>query len=203
MIPLFPELRPVLTEAFELAPDGAEYSVDEKYRQAAMGAGGWANANLRTTFTKIIKRAGLSIWPRLFHNLWASRETELVETFPLQVVASWLRNTPKIALQHYLMVTDEHFATAVERDDFKAAQNPAQRSLVNVRTRSHVETSKNEKTPVLPGYANDCDFVQSQEVECKGLERARLAWPSKPPAFSPVSLYHLPVQRRDPALRRR
>ena len=81
-IPLFPELRPILDEAFDLAPDGAEYVVDEKFRKAAMGPAGWMNANLRTTFEKIVHRAGLTPWPRLFHNLRASRETELVETYP-------------------------------------------------------------------------------------------------------------------------
>jgi hypothetical protein len=78
-IPLFPELREILDEAFDLAPDGAVYVVDEKFRKSAMGPAGWMNANLRTTFEKIVKRAGLTQWPRLFHNLRASRETELVE----------------------------------------------------------------------------------------------------------------------------
>ena len=72
---MFPELRSILEEAFELAPDGAEYVVDAKFRRAAMTAKGWANANLRTTFNKIVRRAGIQPWPRLFHNLRASRET--------------------------------------------------------------------------------------------------------------------------------
>ena len=59
-----------------------------------MGKAGWINANLRTTFGKILRRAGLEPWPRLFHNLRASRETELVEKYPVQVVTSWLGNTP-------------------------------------------------------------------------------------------------------------
>jgi hypothetical protein len=57
------------------------------------------NANLRTTFEKI-KRAGLTPWPRPFHNLRASRETELVEKYPVQVVTSWLGNTPSVAMRH-------------------------------------------------------------------------------------------------------
>lgn len=79
----------------ELAPEGAEFVVDAKFRKAAMGEAGWMNANLRTTFEKIVKRAGLQAWPRLFHNLRASRETELVEAYPVQVVTSWLGNTPR------------------------------------------------------------------------------------------------------------
>ena len=74
MVPLFPELRPILEEAFDLAPEGAVYVV-ERYREASMGPKGWRNCNLRTQFERIINRAGVEPWPRLFHNLRASRET--------------------------------------------------------------------------------------------------------------------------------
>nr|MBA3482618.1 tyrosine-type recombinase/integrase [Pirellulales bacterium] len=40
-IPLFPELRTILDEAFDLAPEGAVYVVDERFRKSAMGPGGW------------------------------------------------------------------------------------------------------------------------------------------------------------------
>ena len=112
VIPLFPELRPILEEAFEAAPEGAVFVVNEKYRKAAMGPRGWRGCNLRTTMEKIIRRAGLEPWPRLFHNMRASRETELTERFPVHVVTAWLGNTPEIARKHYLQVTDEHFRQA-------------------------------------------------------------------------------------------
>ncbi len=85
-IPLFPELLPVLNKAFDLAPEGAVYAVDEKFRKAANGPTGWMSANLRTTFQKIVTRAGLTPSPRLFQNLRASRETELIKKYPVQVV---------------------------------------------------------------------------------------------------------------------
>jgi integrase len=151
-IPLFPELRKILDDAFDLAPDGAVYVVDEKFRKSAMGPAGWMNANLRTTFEKIVKRAGLTPWPRLFHNLRASRETELVEKYPVQVVTSWLGNTPSVAMRHYLMTTDEHFDAAVKGDEpaadaaaqepaQKAAQNPAQSAHAGRRGDSHDQSS--------------------------------------------------------------
>jgi len=49
----------------------------------------------------------------LFHNLRASRETELAERFPIHVVVAWLGNTPEIARRHYLQVTDHHFEQAL------------------------------------------------------------------------------------------
>lgn len=111
--PIFAELRPYLDEAFELAADGAEYVVPGDYRLAALKPGGWVNSNLRTTFEKIVRRAGLTPWPRLFHNLRASRETDLMQSFPIHVVTAWLGNTPKIALAHYLQTLDADFDKAV------------------------------------------------------------------------------------------
>lgn len=104
-IPLFAELRPFLELAFELAPAGAVYVVDERFRKAALGPGGWANASLRTTFQKIIRRAGLQPWPRLFHNLRASRETELVERYsilsrPSEAMSARRKNRRRTAPHH-------------------------------------------------------------------------------------------------------
>ncbi len=125
VIPLFPELRPILTEAFELAPEGAEFVVDAAYRKSALTPTGWRNCNLRTQFERLIKRAGLAPWPRLFHNLRASRETELAGEYPLHVVTSWLGNTPRIAMRHYLQVTDSDFERAARGDEKSGAESGA------------------------------------------------------------------------------
>lgn len=111
-IPLFPELRTILWEAHERADDGAIYVVDGDHRKAAATPSGWRNCNLRTQFERLVKRAGLEPWPRLFHAMRASRETELAKDYPLHVVTSWLGNTPRIAMKHYLQVTDEDFERA-------------------------------------------------------------------------------------------
>ena len=39
-IPLFPELRKAIEEAFDLATEGAEFVVDQKFRTAKMGPAG-------------------------------------------------------------------------------------------------------------------------------------------------------------------
>ena len=46
-------------------------------------------------------------WPKLFHNLRASRETELVSEFPIQTACSWLGNSPVVTAKHYLTVREE------------------------------------------------------------------------------------------------
>ena len=62
--PIFPELRPILDEAFEIFGDKSEYVVAApQYRAAANTAMGWKNSNLRTEMTRLLRRAGISDWP--------------------------------------------------------------------------------------------------------------------------------------------
>lgn len=104
-VPLFPELKTAMLEAFEAAKPGSEYVI-ATHRLAS--------GNLRTQMLRYVERAGLTPWPRLFHNLRSSRETELCEHFPIQVVCSWLGNSPNVALRHYLQTTDEHYRRAAQ-----------------------------------------------------------------------------------------
>jgi integrase len=117
VIPIFPELRPYLDAAWELAKEGGEVHVISRYRQQ--------NANLRTQLNRIIRRAGLKPWPKLFQNLRASRETELAEKYPIHVVCAWIGNTQRIATKHYLQVTDEHYRQATEGGQESGAESGA------------------------------------------------------------------------------
>ena len=86
-------------------------------------------ANLRTQLLRIMERAGVEPWPRLFQNMRASRETELSRRHPLHVVTAWIGNSAPIAARHYLQVTDTDFDKAMERDadsDARATQIPTQ-----------------------------------------------------------------------------
>jgi integrase len=157
VMPLFPELRGELQAAFEAAPDGAVYVVDERFRKGSMGPSGWRNCNLRTTFEKIIRRAGLTPWPRLFHNLRSSRQTELCESFPSHVVCAWLGNSPDIAAEHYLQVTTEHFDRAT--GEKKAAQKAAQYPAV---TTGSAQDSKTE-TSDFPKNTKPYDSAQKEK----------------------------------------
>ena len=70
------------------------------------------NSNLRTQLERIIGKAGLTAWPKLFQNLRSTRETELAERFPMHVVCEWIGNSQAVAAKHYLQTTDEHYAAA-------------------------------------------------------------------------------------------
>lgn len=123
VMPLFPELAGYLRAVFEEAPEGSKWVIT-RYRQP--------NCNLRTTLLRILRRASVEPWPRLFQNLRASRETELCEEFPTHVVTAWLGNTEAVAKAHYLQVTDAHFERAISAKN--AAQNAAQPATAIART---------------------------------------------------------------------
>jgi integrase len=122
VVPIFPELLPHLRDAFEQAEAG-ENRVIVKHR----------GENLRTRAEKIIGRAGLVPWAKLFQNLRSSCETDLTNSFPLHVACAWIGNSEAVAAKHYLQVTDDHFATAVGKSaapgaaptDQKGAKQPA------------------------------------------------------------------------------
>jgi hypothetical protein len=82
------------------------------HRSRTLTAVGWRNCNLRTQFERLVTRAGLVPWPRTFNAIRASRETELAREYPVHVVTAWLGNSPKIAMKHYLMVTEKDFELA-------------------------------------------------------------------------------------------
>jgi integrase len=128
-VPLFADLRPFLEEAFELAEPGQTHVVGGDHLTKAQGPNGWRNCNLRTEFDKLVKRAGPEAWPRLFHNLRSSRETELLESFPVHVVAMWMGHDAKVSLKHYAQTTEDHFDRAAggAKSGALEAQNQAQR----------------------------------------------------------------------------
>ena len=152
IIPIFPELRPHLDAMFDLAPEGTVYIIN-RYRDT--------NVNLRTQLIRIIEKAGLERWPKLFHNLRSTRETELAEEYPMHVICSWIGNSKAIAAKHYLQVTDEHFE--------KATQNPTQ----PVHDNGDSERQAQQQSPELSAFSdadNSGQLVTSVQVAEEGLE---------------------------------
>ena len=98
---------------------------------------------------RIVKRAGVPVWPRVFHNLRASRQTELESEFPSHVVCSWLGNSPLIASRHYLQVRETDFAKAVKP---KALQNPVQQMHESPGNVSQAENGEKTEVRDLPEF---------------------------------------------------
>ncbi len=158
VVPIFPELRPYLAEAFELAEPGA-VRVITRY--------GDGRQNLRTQFQRIIRRAGREPWERLFHNLRSSRQTELTETFPAHVVAKWLGNTVEVATQHYLQVTEDHFRRAA-KSGAVALQNSVQQPAAPTSTEWQAEPESTQKSgfcELVRLDANPCGVVDYPRQE--------------------------------------
>ncbi len=152
-VPIFPELRPYLDDAFEMAEPGAVY-VTARYRDT--------NVNLRTRLIRIIRRAGIKPWPRLFQNLRATRETELAESFPLHVVCEWIGNSAKVAADHYLQVTEEHFRQAL--------QNPVQQCAATPHIAPKTLNTANTEPELFLRVAESCDSMQADRMTPTGFE---------------------------------
>jgi integrase len=153
IVPLFPELRPFLEESFELAEPGTEHVIT-MCRDSGK--------NFRTHMKRIIKRAGVKPWPKLFVNLRGTRETELAEEYPMHVVCAWIGNSQAVAAKHYLQVTDDHFS--------KAVHYPVQQAAEPRRTGVNDSNNAHEKPPVLQGSAVACSSVQDVGVGDEGLK---------------------------------
>ena len=153
IIPLFPELKPYLEKCFDEAEEGSECVVEGLKKGCR---------NLGPQFRKIVKKAGLKPWPKIFHNLRASRETELADEFPIQVVCDWIGHDPQIAARHYLTITDEHFK--------KAMQNPMQQPAEMGSKELNKSISPKEKPPEFPGVSSICKPLQQTDMDDTGLE---------------------------------
>jgi integrase len=157
LIPLFPELAVVLREAFEQAEPGDTHVIT-RYRSQ--------NTNLRTQLHRIIQKAGVQRWEKPFQNMRSSRETELAERYPIQVVTAWLGNSPAVAIKHYLQVLDEHFDNATQKTE---AERKAERqsAIEEVSERQRGTSTKNNnpentaKSPLLPLVAGQARTDQS------------------------------------------
>ena len=163
-IPIFPELRPYLEEAWEQAEPGTEWVIT-RYRST--------ETNLRTQLHRIIKRAGLTPWPKCFQNCRSTRETELAESNPLHVVCSWIGNSQAVAQKHYLQVTDEHFTQAAKGNaqyDARATQNPTQPISAGVCHHSTESTQPLATVENRPALAKAGEAWQNRQVTPTGLE---------------------------------
>ena len=157
IVPLFPELRPYLDEAyFREADSRNEFVIARRHD---------GNVNWRTQLERIIHKAGLTPWPKLFQNLRSTRETELAETFPLHVVTAWMGNSQLVATKHYLQVTDEHFAKATHTQTHTAAELTEIEGTPVIRP-----LRENEKAPEFPGLSRPFSSVNKWEVPPTGVE---------------------------------
>jgi integrase len=170
-VPIFPELRPYLEEMFDRAEAGTVFVVN-RFRDA--------KSNLRTQFMRILRRAGVKPWQRLFQNLRSSRETELVEVYPLHVVCEWIGNSARVAEAHYLQVTEDHYRRAAKSgavSSSPALQNPVQQPPAPDRTMSQGAPNSQLPCELVREGASCISDMRDRRVAAAGLEPARGIYP--------------------------
>ncbi len=124
IVPLWPELAAELNTLFAIAGPGLNCSADSyvitRYRST--------ETNLRTTFHKIMDRAGVERFPKPFMALRASRRTELERSgrHANHVLNDWFGHSGAVAETHYLQTTEDDFAEAVKTPE-APSENEANR----------------------------------------------------------------------------
>lgn len=132
VLPLFPELATMLEALYREADDFDLYVLPFLH--------GRTDQAVRNPVERAIKDAGEKVWPRLWHNMRLSRQTELTRDFPRHVVCEWLGNSEEVAEEHYLVSTDDDFTKASE-----------------ALTSTKIETAPSAKTARTPNCARSSD----------------------------------------------
>jgi integrase len=104
VVPLFPHARRELSALFDAAAPGSTYVFTRSRASAGTQYRLWLQTACRT--------AAVAPWPKLWMNLRASCRTDLEEKFPAHVCDVWLGHSSRVAKDHYLRVTPDHWATA-------------------------------------------------------------------------------------------
>lgn len=161
VVPIFPELYPYLRDAFEAAEPGQVHVITRNRRDGKTPNG--TTVNWRTQFLRIIEKAGLKPWPRLFHQLRAACQTDLNDKFPTQVGCEWLGNSIPVAEEHYLQTTEEHYQRAAQNPAHSVAQNAAQTGADGKgpeRTKPGEVLGIQASRPILSAPVSHCPEVQ-------------------------------------------
>ena len=174
VVPIFARLRPYLEAAWDAAEEGQTHVIPEGlYLPASKSPAGWRNANLRTTATKIVRRAGLEPWPKLFHALRASCETDLAAEHPIGAVCKWIGNTRAIAARHYLVARDEDFERAIRggaKSGALMAPDCAQRPPAPGCGNAQESPEPLDSCSVMQPGASRKSLLQNDLMEDSGLE---------------------------------
>ena len=105
---------------------------------------------------QFLRKASVKPWPRLFHNLRASCQTELENRFPTHVVCYWLGNSEAVARKHYLQTTEEHFAQAIRGGATGGAEGDAKVVQQVSATRSPTRQPEYKSRPKMAAARTSC-----------------------------------------------
>lgn len=132
-VPICPELRSILAEAFESPQDPNHVAP----------ADGATDAALRNRLERLCLRCGVLPWPKIWQNLRATRVTELADQFPIHVVCAWTGHAPAVAIKHYTQVTKEHVARVTSADECRTSETePKSSAKSSALKRRHTSSNR-------------------------------------------------------------
>lgn len=102
-VPMFPELVSYLEAWADVVGPGIEVPLSSPVFPMACDP----KVNLRTQFARLIVKAKLSPWEKLFVNLRSSRETELLAAYPAADMCRWMGHSPAVAARFYAQARPE------------------------------------------------------------------------------------------------
>lgn len=120
VVPLFAIPLKHLRELSEHCPSGSIYVFNKARASAATEWRRWLEAAIRS--------AHVEPWSDLWVNLRRSARTDLEDRFPSHVCDAWLGHSTRVAKDHYLMVTEEHWQAAKQPPARMARPPRARRS---------------------------------------------------------------------------
>lgn len=166
VVPIAPKVRDILLRLFEKAEPGVDRILAEVD----------SASNLRTHALRIMARAGVEPWPRLFHNLRAACATDWVEKAPNHSVAKWLGHSPVVAARHYLHVRDTHFdlitggSDPVGKSSGSVVGKSSERPTAGECAEAHDSTETLENTGNTRDGAQGRTSAHSRSMGATGLE---------------------------------
>jgi integrase len=162
-VPIFSRLRPYLEDAFEMAEEGEPLVFP------------WLptdSGSFHTRMKRIIQRAGVKPWERLFSNLRASLATELADQFPAHVCEAWLGHSARVADRHYRQTRDLHIERATQ-DEVGALHEALQQTTEMECERAQIPKTENGPVairPIFQGIAANSEECQSSLAPPAGVE---------------------------------
>jgi integrase len=133
LVPICPELYTLLDHAYHDAEERSERIVPDVD----------ASTNLRTTAKKLIVRAGVTPWTRLFQNMRRSCADDWGHIMPQHVATTWAGHSVKVAEKHYWQVRDSDYATVTGQPSSETPKKRVQDRVQTVReTGCHASTAK-------------------------------------------------------------
>ena len=176
-VPIFDSIREVLWPQYVKGVDPEDFVIQNpNYRNP--------KANLRTQFKRIAEDAGVTPWPKPFHNMRATRETELIEQNDIATACEMIGNCEMVALLHYQMTRPKFLSSAIERDREarKGAQNRAQKfaEMVGKERKAREDVSRAEivssaTVPSYPSASGKCLSIQDLDMGDEGFEPPTLS----------------------------